>query len=142
MNVASLLITKISTHHVVETPTTANDAAFRDVTAAVVIAVEFAGANFSEGTLDRLAELSTTKTAQAIAKIGDQQAAVGVLEQSIEESNETMTFQKNVLQNELGSITQIDPYEAAINLSQLTTSLEASYSATARIQALSLLNFI
>ena len=133
---------KISTVDVAETPTTAHDTAFRELVSATVMIAEFADAGFSDETMDKLAELATTDAATSVASIADQQSLVGVLEERITNADEAMVYQKNVLQNQLSSITDVDAYEAAIQLSQLTTSLEASYSATARIQNLSLLNFV
>lgn len=133
---------KISTMEVVETPTTATDLAFREMVSSTVMIAEFADAGFSETTMDKLAELATTQASKSVATMGDQQGVLGVLEERISNADDAMVYQKSVLENQLSSVTDVDAYEAAIQLSQLSTSLEASYSATARIQSLSLLNFV
>ena len=83
-----------------------------------------------------------TTMAESIAGMGNEQGKIGVLEERIENANERIDFQKDILGGQLSSITDVDAYEAALRLNQLSSSLEASYSATARIQSLSLLNFI
>ena len=69
-------------------------------------------------------------------------ARLGIVEERVSDANARMEFQRNILQQELSSLTDVDPYETAFKLNQLLTSLESSYAATARIQSLSLLNFI
>ena len=133
---------KISQRELVETPVTANAQAFRTVTASAVLISEFASANLSDETRDMLAEKSVTNISKGIAETGQQQASLGVVEGRVSDANSRMEFQRNILQQELSSLTDVDPYETAVKLNQLLTSLESSYAATARIQSLSLLNFI
>ena len=80
--------------------------------------------------------------AESVAGMGNEQSKIGVLEERIEDANNRMDFQKDLLNGQLSGITDVDAYEAALRLNQLSSSLEASYTATARIQSLSLLNFI
>lgn len=133
---------KIATDEFVENSTTAYTQAFRSVTSATVMIAEFASANFHANTVDRLAERAVTRMSESIEQLGDEQAKMGIIEARISDANDQMDFQKNLLTNQLLDLTAVDPYEAATKLNQVTTSLEASYAATARIQALSLLNFI
>ena len=133
---------KISTRELVETPVTANDTAFRTVTASAILISEFSSANLSEDTFNALAEKAVTTTSVGISQLGDEQSKLGVVEERVSDANDRMEFQKNILSQELSELTDVDPYETAFKLNQLLTSLEASYAATARIQSLSLLNFI
>ena len=133
---------KISTSELVETPTTAHNQSFREVTAAAILIVEFSEAAFSSATKDQLANSAISKMAESTSQLGNEQAKIGVLEERIEKANERLDFQSGVLQSQLSEITDVDAYEAALRLNQLSSSLEASYSVTARIQSLSLLNFI
>ncbi len=47
-----------------------------------------------------------------------------------------------VQQTQIGNYENVDPYEAATMVSSLETQLQASYSVTARLSQLSLLNFL
>ena len=133
---------KISPRELVETPTTGQAQAFRSVTAAAVMITEFSSATFSENTMNKLAEKSITMMSTSVSQIGDEQAKTGIIEERVKDANERMEFQKNVITEQLGGIADVDSYETAVRLNQLLTSLEASYAATARIQSLSLMNFI
>ncbi len=133
---------KISTRELVEIPTTAQAQAFRDVTAASVLIAELSAIGLNGSAMNQLAESSIGLMGESIGKMADEQARMGVVEERIENANDRMDFQKNILGNLLSGVTEVDSYEAAVRLNQISTSLEASYSATARIQSLSLLNFI
>jgi len=133
---------KISTRQFAENTTTAHDQAFRDVVAVSVLVTEFSNGELNTSALDRLARTSVEMMAESISLLGDEQSKMGVIEERIKASNEQMDFQKNILGTQLSSLTEVDAYEAALQLRQISTSLEASYATTARIQSLSLLNFI
>lgn len=133
---------KISTRELVENPTTAHNQAFRTATAAAVLVSEFSDISLNSSALNQLATSAVSKMASSIGALGDEQSKMGVVQERVEDANERMDFQKDLLKGQLSSITDVDAYEAALRLNQLSTSLQASYSATARIQSLSLLNFI
>jgi flagellar hook-associated protein 3 FlgL len=42
----------------------------------------------------------------------------------------------------IGKLEGVDPYEASTRLSQLMTQVETAYAMTARVQKLSLLNYL
>lgn len=133
---------KISARELTEVPTTAHNTAFRKTTAAAVLIAEFSDVSFNSSTLDQLASSAVSKMAESVASLADEQSKIGVVEERVEQANGRMDFQKEILSNQLSGITDVDAYEAALRLNQLSSSLEASYSVTARIQSLSLLNFI
>lgn len=133
---------KVSTQELVENPTTAHNQAFRMIIAAAVLVSEFSESPLNSSTLNQLASSSISKIASSIGNLGDEQSKMGVVQERLKSANERMDFQKDLLSGQLSSLTDVDAYEAALRLNQLSTSLQASYSATARIQSLSLLNFI
>ncbi|MEM7069745.1 MAG: flagellar hook-associated family protein [Pseudomonadota bacterium] len=133
---------KISLKQFTENSTTAHDQVFREVTAASVMIAEFSQGQLNPSALDQLAQSSVEKMSQSIGLIGKEQSKMGVIEEQIRAANDQLDFQENVLTTQLSNLTEVDAYEAALQLRQITTSLEASYATTARIQSLSLLNFL
>lgn len=134
--------TRISAREIMETPTTGHNQAFREVAAGAVMIAEFSNSNLNLESAQQLAETAITTIAESTSKLANEQAKIGVAEERVENANDRMDFQKEILVGQLSGITDVDAYEAALRLNQLSTSLEASYSATARIQSLSLLNFL
>ncbi len=133
---------KISTNELVENPTTAHAQAFRDTVAASVLMAEFSDRNLNPSAIDEIANTALEEMGAGVALLGAEQSKIGVIEQRVSVANERMEFQQNILSTQLAELTEVDPYEAALRLNQIVISLEASYTATARIQSLSLLNFI
>jgi len=86
---------------------------------------------------------------QATDVLADGQAALtnaraerGILQAQISSSKDALDIEETVLTHSFNQMTARDQYEAASELKQLETSLEASYTLTARLANLSLLNFM
>lgn len=60
----------------------------------------------------------------------------------LDEIQQQHTLENNTLQNLVGDIEGVDVNEVAVKVTALQTSLEASYSVTARVLQLSLVNYI
>jgi flagellar hook-associated protein 3 FlgL len=53
-----------------------------------------------------------------------------------------MSLQKDILDEKITHLEAVDPAEAKIRIDQLSTQLQTSYSLTAQLKNLSLINFI
>lgn len=87
-----------------------------------------------------------TASAQAIStgteRVIDLRVAVGRNEETIAVRKETLSAETAILAETFNALTGRDQYEAATELRQLESSLEASYLLTSRLSNLSLLNYI
>ena len=63
-------------------------------------------------------------------------------QQRVTDANSRMTIQTDIITNHIGALEGVDPYEASTRLSALMTQIETAYSMTARIQKLTLLNYL
>ncbi len=133
---------KISTRELVENPVTAHAPAFRKIMAASVLISEFVDGALNPSTIDALAKSAIKLSSTGIGENGSEQARLGILEERVVNATERMNFQKSIFSNQMASLTDIDSYEAATRLNQLVLGLEASYSATVKMQSLSILNYI
>ena len=66
----------------------------------------------------------------------------GIMQEQIERSKETLDLEETILTKSFNQMTARDQYEAASELRQLETSLDAAYTLTARLANLSLLNYM
>ncbi|MEN9894165.1 MAG: hypothetical protein RIR97_17, partial [Pseudomonadota bacterium] len=57
-------------------------------------------------------------------------------------SNESLTAQINIVKTNLNDLQGVDPYEASTRVNTLLQQVETSYTLTAKIQKLSLVNFL
>ena len=70
------------------------------------------------------------------------QADLGNAQQRVTNANSRMTIQSDIITNHLDALEGVDPYEASSRLSSLMTQVETAYAMTARIQKLTLLNYL
>lgn len=133
---------RVSGREIIETPVTANDAPFRKAVAAAVSISEFGDIELSGDTVVRLSEHAVKAMAGAIGEVAARQSALGVVENRIENASERNAVQKSVLMAESDNLVGVDSYEAVTRMNEILLSLEASYEATSRVQALSLMNYV
>ena len=133
---------RISPRELVENPVTAHAQGFRDLAAASVLVSEIGAGNLGEEAMDALAEKGLKLAATGIDRMSDDQSNLGVVEARVKQANDRMVLQKDLLARESQALTGVDPYAAATRLNELMVGLEASYTVTARLQALSLMNYI
>lgn len=126
----------------VNTDANANEDAFRLAMKASVMAYELGGTSIGQGTFQVVADTAAKTLSQSVQALGDVQARVGFAEQAIEQANTRMTSKKNLLEDSVTKTEGVSSYDAATRINSLTTQLEASYSVTARISKLSLLNYL
>ena len=99
-------------------------------------------AGLSSGAYSAIVETATGLLGSAIQGVTSTQAQLGYSEQAISDANERMAIQKDVLDKHIGGLEGIDPYEASTRINNLLTQIETSYALTARIQKLTLLDYI
>ena len=67
---------------------------------------------------------------------------LGTTEKVITDSTELLKHRNDILNREIVSLEGVDQYEVSTRINLLTTQLEASYSITARINRLNLMNYL
>jgi flagellar hook-associated protein 3 FlgL len=53
-----------------------------------------------------------------------------------------MSAQIDIINSQIDNLEQVDPFEAATRVTTLMTQLETAYSLTARVQRLTILNYL
>jgi flagellar hook-associated protein 3 FlgL len=67
---------------------------------------------------------------------------LGLSENRIEKANESLQVQIDIIDTTLTSKIEVDAYEASTRVNNLLSLVEASYTLTSKIQALSLVNYL
>lgn len=114
---------------------TANDPAFDKLMRALNLVAT------SGGDEDKLNQ-ANSMLADAITGIADNQAVVGNQQKQIEDIQSRQSEFKLTLKTQLGTIQDVDPSLAMVELTKVQTVLQASYMALSRVSQLSLLNSI
>jgi len=136
------LRSRISTQELVETSTNANEVAFRKLASAYTMLADLGAENLSKDAYQVVVDKALLVAGDAISDLGKLQGNMGVVQGRVETSNETISLQLNVIATHIGALENVDPYEAETRVSTLLTQIETSYALTARIQKLSLLNYL
>jgi flagellar hook-associated protein 3 FlgL len=85
---------------------------------------------------------AATTLSQGTDGVTQAQARLGAVQRRASEASDSMASQSATLQTQIGTLENVDPAEAAMRVSRLTTQLETSYALTARLSKLSLVNYL
>ena len=87
-------------------------------------------------------ELAAERVSEGQTDLTTARASLGVIQERIAESQKQLETEETILTEAFNSITSRDQYEAASELRELESNLEASYLLTARLSNLNLMNFL
>jgi flagellar hook-associated protein 3 FlgL len=79
---------------------------------------------------------------EAIGERINTQAAVGLNQNRLMDAEERLLVQQDIIKRRLGDLEGVDPAEAKVRFDMLSTEVEMSYSLTARLLQMSLLNYV
>jgi flagellar hook-associated protein 3 FlgL len=123
---------------------TGMDPAITKILASLAV-LNLSGSGESLPLLDGNSDVIQTATDRIVSGQADLttiRADRGNMQSQIAKDKDTLNFEETVLTQSLNQLMARDQYEAASELKLLETSLEASYTLTARLSNLSLLNFM
>ena len=98
--------------------------------------------SLGQGAFEAVADKAIKSAQEAIGGMADLQTELGVSQQRITAAENRSAIQLNILSQSIDGLEAVDPYAAATRVSELQTQLETSFALTARIQKLSLLNYL
>ena len=133
---------RISTSELVETSVNANDEAFRKLASAYTMLADLGTANLSQTTYQAIVDKATLVVGDALQGITALQAKLGSVQERVKNADTRMGIEIDIMTSHIGALEGVDPYEASSRLSTLLTQVETAYAMTARIQQLTLLNYL
>jgi flagellar hook-associated protein 3 FlgL len=136
------MTSRINTNEVVETSTNANIQGFRDFAYGSMIAMELLDSPINADARAVVSSDVIANYGKAVTGIDGVRAQLGLPEQRVTISNESLEGQMKIVKTNLNNLQGVDPYEASTRINVLLQQVETSYNITARIQKLSLVNFL
>jgi flagellar hook-associated protein 3 FlgL len=133
---------RISSSELIQTGTNANEQAFRKLASAYTMVADLGTANLSQDAFQAMVDKATTMATQAIADVSLIAADLGTAQERVKNANDRMSLQVDIMINHINALEGVDSFEASTRLSDLMTQVETAYAMTARIQKLSLLNYL
>jgi flagellar hook-associated protein 3 FlgL len=133
---------RISTSELIETSVNANDAAFRKLASAYTMLADLGTDKLNQNAYQAVVDTAVRAVSEAVQGITELQAGLGTAQERVKNANDRMSIQIDIMTNHIGVLEGVDPYEASNRVAGLLTQVETAYAMTARIQRLSLLNYL
>jgi flagellar hook-associated protein 3 FlgL len=136
------ITSRIALNETAETSVSANGKGMRKLAMATSLIVDLLQTPLNENAQTALVERTRTLVGEAISDIQNAQAKVGLVQTRVTSASERLAMQVDIMTTNLGDLQGVDPYEASTRVNNLLTQIETSYALTARIQQLSLLDYL
>lgn len=133
---------RISPFEVIETSTNANEDGFRKLARAYTMIADLGVTNLNRDTFGVVVDEAIRLASEAVQDFSGLQANLGTAEARIARANERLSTQNNILTNHIGGLENVDPFDASVRVTTLLTQIETAYSLTARVQRLTILNYL
>ena len=133
---------RVSSGETVQPSVSANEAPFRKLASVYNAAANLGTADLNEASFKALSDWLARTTAEAVEELTLVQARIGTAQGRIEDATDRLQIQIDLFDERILKVEGVDPYEASTRLTSLLTQIQTSYAATARIQQLSILNFL
>jgi len=132
----------VSTTEKVETSTNANTTAMRQIAMAYTMIYDLGIESLSQETRDVVIKKAADVLSGAVTGLIQVQADLGTSQAKVKSANERMDLQASIFQDHIGKLESVDPTEAKVRVDQLMTQIQTSYSLTAQLRQLNLINFL
>jgi len=133
---------RISARETASASVSANEDAFRKLSLAYVAAGELGTANLNPSTFQTMTKKLAALAGNAVQEVSFLQARLGTVQEKIERAQTLLQAQDDVFGKRLAELESVDPFEVSVRVTTLLTQIETSYAVTARIQRLSLVNYL
>lgn len=132
---------RISSAETVDTSISANTDAFRNLAKALTMIADIGIDHLSEETRAVVVAKSRATVNDALSEMVSDRAFLGVSEQRLGDASARMQTAKDVVEQRISVFEAVDPVEAKVEIDQLSTQIEMSYSLTTKILRLSIMNY-
>jgi flagellar hook-associated protein 3 FlgL len=136
---------RIGPTEVIDSSTNSNSQGMRNFAFAAIVSAELLQPEVTQVAREAVSARTTTvinKAMNGVGSIKEQRTNVGIASERVSKAEERLEAQKDILTKSLGSLENVDPEEAATRLNTMKTLLETAYTVTAKIQQLSLANYL
>lgn len=133
---------RISATEKVEASTNANGQGIQKMAMAYTMISELGLDRLGETTREALVNKAIATFSEATTGVTTMQSKLGAVQEKVEEADERMSLQKDILDAKVIHLEAVDPAEAKIRVDRLMTQIQTSYSLTAQLRTMSLINYL
>ncbi len=136
------ITSRIALNETAQTSVSANTTGVRKLAMAASLVADLMQGPFNANAREALVGQARTWVGEAISDINNAQAQLGLIQNRVDSASERISMQIDIFKINLNDLQGVDPYEASTRVNTLLAQIETSYALTARIQKLSLLNYL
>ncbi|MDE3175881.1 MAG: flagellar hook-associated family protein [Pseudomonadota bacterium] len=133
---------EISPGNRIATSTNTNTDGFRQLAQGYAMLSEFGGIGLNASAEQSLARTASNTVARGASAIIQTQAQLGEAQTQVTQASDNMKSQMSLLQSQISRTDSVDPAQVATELTTLTTQLQSAYQLTAKINSLSLAQYL
>ncbi len=133
---------EIAPGQTVATSTNANQPGFQDLAQAYAMLSEFGGSELSGAAEQAVATASSSLVSRGINSMTDVQAELGSTQSAVTNANGSMSSQLAILEQEIGSLDDVNANTTAVQINSLTNQIQMAYELTSRLQQLNLAQYL
>ncbi|MEO5323403.1 flagellar hook-associated family protein [Mesorhizobium sp. CC13] len=136
------ITSRITLNETTETSVSANDEGIRKIAMMSAVVGDLLDSNVGNAARKALVNRAVSTIGAAIGEISQLEAQTGIIEQRVSSATDRIKMQMDLFERHILDTEGVDPYRASNRVSELLSQIEKSYAITARIQQLSILNYL
>jgi len=138
----SVMVSRISASETVNSSVSANEQAFRDLAEAYVLMSDLGNSALDGETYKVVVDKAIEKVGSAIAGVTTLMGKLGTVQEQVALASDRLSIQTDILNERINTLENVDLEATSVRLNTALTQLETTYAVTARMQGLSILNYI
>ncbi|MEH0071248.1 flagellar hook-associated family protein [Pannonibacter sp. Pt2-lr] len=137
-----LMKNTIAPGEAVDTTVSANEKAFRQLASVYAMIGDLGATGLNELAYKTILDKAITVLGDAVVGVTNAKGKLGLVEERVTETNDRLKTQTDILNKRVLILEHIDPEETSVQLNTALTQLETTYAVSARMQNLSILNYL
>jgi flagellar hook-associated protein 3 FlgL len=133
---------RISTTQTIDSSVSANDPAFRKLAKAYTMLSNLGTQDLNEAAFQTVIDAAMSTVGEAINDLAGVGARLGTAQEQTSNASSRLKVQGGLLTQQITAMEKVDPAEASVRVTTLNNQLEMSLALTARIQQLSILDYL
>ena len=133
---------RIADAEVISTTSSVNNSGIKDLVTALVTVVDSGVENLNKETYATLIEGITHAVGKAGTKIGEEQSSIAFCQQRLTAVDDRMSISTTLIEKQIASNEDVDIAKTSVVLNGAMLNLQASYAITARIQKMTILEYL
>jgi flagellar hook-associated protein 3 FlgL len=137
-----VLSSRISTTEIANTSVSANDPSFRNLAEAYTMISDLGTTNLSQATFQVVVDKAISLVSSGTNNLAILGGSVGSIQQRVTSATNKLTMQRDILDQQIVNMEKVDPTEASVRVNTLQNQIETALALTARLQKISLINYL